>query len=80
MLSWGFSVLYKLERELLPVRSFGWQEIVRLHFELDSRHPVGASHHQKIVVIDGALAFTGGIDLTKARWDTRAHAAGDSRR
>jgi len=80
VLSWDFSLIYMLERELLPARSFGWQGRERLHFELDGEHPVGASHHQKIVVIDGALAFTGGIDLTKARWDTRAHAADDSRR
>ncbi len=80
VLSWDFSVIYLLERELLPARSFGWQNSERLHFELDGEHPVGASHHQKIVVIDGVLAFSGGIDLTKARWDTRRHAPGDDRR
>lgn len=80
VLSWDFSVIYVLERELLPARSFGWQKSDRLHFELDGRHPVGASQHQKIVVIDGVLAYSGGIDLTKARWDTRQHAADDPRR
>lgn len=33
--------------------------------------PAGAAHHQKIVVIDDALAFYGGIDITTDRWDTR---------
>jgi phospholipase D1/2 len=80
VLSWDFSVIYVLERELLPARSFGWQDSDRLHFVLDGRHPLGASHHQKIVVIDGVLAFSGGIDLTKARWDSRSHAANDDRR
>jgi len=80
VLSWDFSVIYLLEREVLPARSFGWHDSERLHFELDGQHPVGASQHQKIVVIDGALAFLGGIDLTKARWDTREHAANDDRR
>lgn len=80
VLSWDFSVIYVLERELLPARSFGWQNSDRLHFMLDGKHPVGASHHQKIVVVDGALAFSGGIDLTKARWDTRQHAADEPRR
>ena len=80
VLSWDFSVIYLLERELLPARSFGWQESERLHFELDGQHPVGASQHQKVVVIDGVLAFSGGIDLTKARWDTRRHSANDDRR
>jgi phospholipase D1/2 len=80
VLSWDFSVIYVLERELMPARSFGWQDSERLHFRLDGRHPVGASQHQKIVVIDGLLAFLGGIDLTKARWDTRRHAADETRR
>ncbi|MGN5480124.1 hypothetical protein ACTMU2_35020 [Cupriavidus basilensis] len=30
---------------------------------LDGNHPPGASHHQKIVVIDHRLAFVGGLDL-----------------
>ena len=36
---------------------------------------VGLGAHQKIVVIDGALAFVGGLDLTIRRWDTSAHDA-----
>src|SRR5262245_35268635 len=42
-------------------------------FGFDDRHPVGGSHHQKVVVIDDQLAFCGGIDLTGHRWDTSAH-------
>ena len=30
------------------------------------------SHHQKFVVVDGALAFIGGLDLAYGRWDTNA--------
>ena len=33
VLSWDFSVIYLLERELLPAQSFGWQESEHLHFE-----------------------------------------------
>lgn len=80
VLSWDFALVYVLERELLPAYKFGWQSSERLHFELDSAHTTGASHHQKIVVVDGAIAFSGGIDLTKCRWDTRRHAAGDDGR
>ena len=48
----------------------------RSHFRYDNTHPIGGSHHQKIVVIDDAVAFNGGIDLTCRRWDTvRARAA-----
>ena len=80
VLSWDFALVYVLERELLPARAFGWHNSDRLHFQLDGRHATGASHHQKIVVIDGALAYAGGLDLTKCRWDSRAHAADEQRR
>lgn len=80
VLSWDFAMVYVLERELLPAYRFGWQESERLHFHLDGEHATGASHHQKFVVIDGNLAFVGGLDITKSRWDTRAHAANDPRR
>ncbi|HKV18834.1 MAG TPA: phospholipase D-like domain-containing protein [Mycobacterium sp.] len=52
----------------------------RMHFEVDGAHPPGAVHHQKIVVVDDAVAFCGGIDLTLGRWDTREHLADDRRR
>jgi phosphatidylserine/phosphatidylglycerophosphate/cardiolipin synthase-like enzyme len=41
--------------------------------KLDSHHPTGSSHHQKLVCIDDSLAFCGGIDTTCDRWDTREH-------
>ncbi|GJE04700.1 Cardiolipin synthase B [Methylobacterium isbiliense] len=52
----------------------------RIHLRLDSVHPLGACHHQKIAVIDDALAFCGGIDLTVGRWDTPEHRDEDRRR
>lgn len=52
----------------------------RIHLKLDAHHPVAASHHQKIVVIDDCLAFCGGIDMTDERWDTRAHRDDDPHR
>jgi phospholipase D1/2 len=45
----------------------------RMHFAIDGARPTGAVHHQKITVIDDAVAFCGGLDLTVDRWDTRAH-------
>jgi phosphatidylserine/phosphatidylglycerophosphate/cardiolipin synthase-like enzyme len=45
----------------------------RMHFAVDGAHPTGSVHHQKVVVIDDAVAFCGGIDLTVDRWDTPAH-------
>lgn len=52
---------------------FDWLVHNRIHFRLDGHHPAEACHHQKIAVIDDALAFCGGIDITMDRWDTRAH-------
>jgi phosphatidylserine/phosphatidylglycerophosphate/cardiolipin synthase-like enzyme len=45
----------------------------RMRFAIDGAHPTGSVHHQKIAVIDDAVAFCGGIDLTIDRWDTPAH-------
>lgn len=75
VLNWDFTLLYAMEREWLPAYRLGWRTHRRLHFLMDGRHPVGASHHQKVIVIDDALAFVGGLDLTSARWDTPAHSA-----
>jgi phospholipase D1/2 len=74
ILNWDFAMLYAIDREVLPLYTLGWQTHRHLHFQLDGRHPVGACHHQKIVVIDDAVAFVGGMDLAQARWDTPDHA------
>lgn len=50
-----------------------WQDHPRITLKLDQHHPVYASHHQKLVVIDDVIAFAGGIDLTVQRWDTCGH-------
>ncbi|MFN4089799.1 MAG: VTT domain-containing protein, partial [Alphaproteobacteria bacterium] len=42
-------------------------------FCLDDCVPVGAAHHQKMVVIDEDVAFSGGIDIAIGRWDTPHH-------
>lgn len=80
ILEWDFAVIYALEREIFPVFKIPWQKNKRIHFQLDGEHPVGGSHHQKIVVMDDRIAFAGGIDLTKRRWDTPEHVASDPRR
>ena len=72
VLSWDFAMLYALEREWLPIFKLDWRTHRRLSFRLDDQHPAGASHHQKIVVVDDAVAFVSGYDLTTVRWDTCA--------
>ncbi|MEA2948692.1 MAG: phospholipase [Alphaproteobacteria bacterium] len=80
LLAWDFAVLYALEREPFPSLKLGWNTPSRVRFRLDNVLPVGASHHQKIVVIDDAVAFSGGLDLTIRRWDTNRHRIDDPRR
>lgn len=81
VLGWDYPVLFAHDRELPPFYGLGgWTPARRVHLRYDDTHPVGASHHQKIVVIDDAIAFSGGIDLTVRRWDCGAHAADDKRR
>ena len=80
ILAWDFPMMYLREREWLPILNLGWKTHRRVHFHLDDHHPIGASHHQKLVVIDDRIAFCGSIDLTKNRWDTPGHLVEDRRR
>ncbi|WER47783.1 VTT domain-containing protein [Cupriavidus sp. WKF15] len=80
VLSWDFAMVFAFEREFLPAARQHWQAHGRLSFRLDGNHPAGASHHQKVVVIDHCLAFAGGLDLTIRRWDTPDHRADEPRR
>ncbi len=73
LLSWDFAMIYALEREFFPRYKLKWRSHENIHFCLDGQHPVGASQHQKVVVIDDAVAFSGGFDLSKWRWDTSRH-------
>ncbi|MDX2166631.1 MAG: phospholipase D-like domain-containing protein [Deltaproteobacteria bacterium] len=80
VLDWDFSLLYALERQFLPRLRFGQLTHERFRFRLDSHHPPAGAQHQKIAVIDDALAFVGGFDFGPCRWDTVAHDATDARR
>ncbi len=73
ILDWDFAMLYAMEREMLPVVKLGWATHHRVHLVMDDAHPMTASQHQKIVVVDDSLAFSGGLDLTHHRWDTPEH-------
>lgn len=74
VLAWDFSVIFAKDREWFQDLLFSdWGSDGRIHFRFDSSHAVGASHHQKLAVIDGAVAFVGGIDLCSGRWDDRRH-------
>ena len=73
LLLWDYSLLYATEREPFPLIALQWKTPPGVSFALDDQVPPGASQHQKIIVIDGCLAFSGGLDLTIRRWDTSKH-------
>jgi phospholipase D1/2 len=73
LLLWDYSMLYSLERELLPQLALNWSTPDQVQLCLDNEAPLGCSQHQKIIVADDAVAFSGGLDLTVRRWDTPEH-------
>jgi len=75
ILTWDCHLVYAFEREPLQRCQLGWKTHRNIQFRLDSNHPTCASLHQKIVVVDDAIAFSGGLDLTIRRWDTPEHRA-----
>jgi phosphatidylserine/phosphatidylglycerophosphate/cardiolipin synthase-like enzyme/uncharacterized membrane protein YdjX (TVP38/TMEM64 family) len=77
ILIWDYGSLYTLERDPLSRFRLGWRTPRRVRFGYDDHHPFGASHHQKVVVVDDRLAFSGSLDLTGHRWDTSAHRVDD---
>lgn len=77
VLLWDYSLLYAFEREPLPRLNLDWKTPRRVQVRLDNRLPFGASHHEKLAIIDDRVAYCGGIDLTICRWDTPAHRPDD---
>ncbi|KQU49633.1 phospholipase [Sphingomonas sp. Leaf339] len=73
LLRWDLGAIKSLGRGGTLFTVLKWMAHPRIHTKLDGHHPTGASHHQKIVIIDDCLAFCGGIDMTGDRWDTREH-------
>jgi phospholipase D1/2 len=73
ILAWDFSAWFSMEREWFQDVIFNWTTNERLHFRFDNVHAAGATHHQKLVIVDGKIAFVGGMDICSARWDDRYH-------
>jgi phosphatidylserine/phosphatidylglycerophosphate/cardiolipin synthase-like enzyme/uncharacterized membrane protein YdjX (TVP38/TMEM64 family) len=80
LLLWDYSMVYALERELFPTLSLHWNTPRQVRLCLDDDLPLGASQHQKIIVVDDAVAFSGGLDLTIRRWDTSDHTPDNPKR
>ena len=80
ILDWDFPMVYGTDREYSPIFGLNWKPHRRIRFRFDDTHPLAGSHHQKVVVFDGKVAFAGGLDLTNRRWDSPSHAPDDKRR
>lgn len=78
--AWNYSVVYAIEREWFQNVRFALGAHERIHFRFLNHPEPGAAHHEKIVVIDGVVAFTGGLDVCDERWDTRGHRLDEPRR
>lgn len=73
ILVWSVGVVHGPGAALPMLIGTQWQKHPRIQVKLDTQHPLYGAHHQKIVTIDDAIAFSGGIDLTIQRWDTADH-------
>ncbi|HEY1382232.1 MAG TPA: VTT domain-containing protein, partial [Dongiaceae bacterium] len=80
ILLWDYSLFFTSERQAMPAFVLRWRTPPQIDLCLDDAIPLGSSHHQKIVVLDEALTFSGGLDLTIRRWDDCNHAPGNPRR
>ncbi len=75
LLCWDYSPAFYFQREWIQDLRFNGLHRGPIRFRFDDRHAIGASHHQKFVVVDGSLGFVGSMDLCNGRWDEREHPA-----
>ncbi|MBX3227318.1 MAG: phospholipase [Labilithrix sp.] len=73
VLAWDHSVVFALEREVLQKLYFDAITCSRFEFRWDSTVPLGGSHHQKVAIVDGRIAFFGSQDICQSRWDDSTH-------
>src|SRR5580658_1963753 len=80
VLSWRSALPVSATQSFFPHRARAWFRHTPVRFELDDSVPMGACHHQKLVIVDDALAFVGGTDISPGRWDSADHLDDDPRR
>ncbi len=80
VLVWSLSLVCTPDQLTRRLVGENWAKHPRITVRFDGRHPPYAAHHQKVVCVDGAVAYSGGIDLTTGRWDTPGHHASDPAR
>ncbi len=80
ILCWKSAMPVAATQHFFPLADRGAFAGTPVKFVLDGKLPVGACHHQKMIIIDDAVAFCGGGDIGPDRWDTPAHLDDDPRR
>ena len=80
ILCWDSSMPVAATQHFFPYADRKAFDGTRVRFVLDAKLPLGACHHQKMIVIDDHIAFCGGGDIGPDRWDTTAHLDDDPRR
>ena len=80
LLIWKSPLVIAASQGFFPQRAQQWFRKRMVEFRLDPPPAPGACHHQKVVIIDDAVAFCGGGDISVDRWDSSEHLDGDPRR
>lgn len=80
MLVWKSALPISATQEFFPHKAREWFKGSSVQFWLDDQVPLGACHHQKALIIDDAIAFSGSGDIAHDRWDSQAHLDHDIRR
>ncbi len=80
LLIWRSPLPIAFSQGFFPQRAQAWFRTKTVNFRLDRARPVGGCHHQKVIVIDDAVAFSGGGDVSVDRWDSSDHIEDDARR
>lgn len=73
ILCWDASVAFFSGRDLMSDYIWSAKTPENIHICMDDTIPIGGSHHQKIILVDDELVFTGGMDIARQRWDERDH-------
>lgn len=80
LLIWRSPLPIAFSQGFFPQRAQAWFRTKTVNFRLDRARPLGGCHHQKVIVIDDAVAFSGGGDISVDRWDSCDHIDDDARR
>jgi len=80
LLIWHSPLLIAASQGFYPHKAQRWFRKRMVEFRLDQPGPLGACHHQKVVIVDDEVAFCGGGDISTDRWDSEQHLDDDPRR